>query len=122
MLNISNKRLERSIPFFFVDRLFDNAVTDIQIFVYPLNSKAHREAIENLERKTESGDKLTDEYRTAYVAAYLFDKHENLLDDSKPLDVSDKEKLAELLLDESELLNQIIENATKKGNWLAKAR
>jgi hypothetical protein len=122
MLNISNKRLERSIPFFFVDRLFDNAITNIHIFVYPLNSKAHRDAIENLERKIEAGETLTDQYRTAYVAAYLFDKHENLLDDDKPLNVSDKEKLAELLLDETELLNQIIEHATKKGNWLAKTR
>lgn len=122
MLNISAKRLDRTTSFNFVDNLIDGKETDIKIFVYPLNSKAHRDALEEIERLKESGEQVEGKRLSAIVAAYLFDAHEGLEDDGKPLEVSDKMKTADLLMDEPDLFEQIIQHAKKKSNWMTEPK
>lgn len=115
MLNVSVQRLERTTSFFFVDNIIDGKKTDIELFVFPLNSKAHRDALAEIERVKESGEEVDASTMSATVAAYLLDSHNGLEDDGKPVKTADKRKLTALLTGEHDLVSQILEHAKKKN-------
>lgn len=109
MLNVSIKRLEQLNEFPLLDEMGE-PFEDVKLKVYPLHSKAHREADSYVSTKED----LTAIQKNTIYAAFLLGGHEGLLNDGEPVDCEDKEKLIELLQDEQHIVGQIIVYAKKK--------